>query len=145
MAGFLQEQQGLQAKGVKKTRGRFYQRSVDGDHRILSSSPYQNYIKEDFNNRVNIKQSGIASDKESSTFNFSLTNKTFGEKDFKIKNVVVKAFHEEREVFSKDITNFDIVNSECKEKINVMIASGQIDSEMIPVVEYGQMFIGGDR
>lgn len=118
-----------------------YQRSLDGGHRILNSSPYQNYIKEDFDNRVNIDQSGIGSDKERSTFSFSLTNKTFGEEYFKIKNIVAKAFHEEKEVFSEDITNFNIVNSESREKINVMIASGQIDPETIPEVEYGQMFI----
>lgn len=114
-----------------------YQKSADGSQKKLNSSPYYPNIKNDFENRLSLMESGTSTTAERTDYSFRLSNKTFGEQDFKIKNVVVKAFYMDKEVFSKDVTGYNIVNSEARDKMNVMIAAGEINAAEVPKVEYG--------
>jgi len=114
-----------------------YQKSADGSHKKLNSIPYSQNIKYDFDNRLSLMESGTATTAERTDYSFRLSNKTFGERDFRIKSVVVKAFYEDKEVFSKDVTNYNIVNSEARDRMNVMIAAGDTSAVALPEVEYG--------
>lgn len=118
-----------------------YQKSADGSQKKLNSTPYYQYIKDDFVNRLSLMESGTGTTAERTDYTFKLSNKTFGEQDFKIKNVVVKVFYMDKEVFSKDVTNYNIVNSEVRDRMNVMIAAGDTSAaalpDMFPDIEYG--------
>jgi len=114
-----------------------YQKSADGSRKKLNSSPYYQNIKYDFDNRLSLLESGTGTSAERTDYSFKLSNKTFGEQGFKIKSVVVKAFYENKEVFSKDVTNYNIVNSEARDKLRVMIAAGEMRTDVLPEVEYG--------
>ena len=114
-----------------------YQKSDDGSQQKLNSNPYYQNIKDDFENRLSIMESGTSTTAGRTDYSFKLSNKTFGEQDFKIKNVVVKAFYMDKEVFRKDVTSFNIVNSEARDRMNVMIAAGEINAAEVPAVEYG--------
>ncbi len=114
-----------------------YQKSDDGSQQKLNSNPYYQNIKDDFENRLSIMESGTSTTAGRTDYSFKLSNKTFGEQDFKIKNVVVKAFYMDKEVFRKDVTSFNIVNSEARDRMNVMIAAGEINVAEVPAVEYG--------
>ncbi|GMQ57213.1 hypothetical protein AN1V17_16080 [Vallitalea sediminicola] len=116
-----------------------YQKSVDGSCKKLNSYSYQNNVKNDFENRVSILGAGTSGSKEGTDYSFTLRNNTFGEQSFKIKSVVVKAFYEDNEVFLKDVTTYNIVNSEARDKINLMIAAGDVASTAIPEIEYNEI------
>ncbi|HHW31058.1 MAG TPA: hypothetical protein GXX20_05195 [Clostridiaceae bacterium] len=116
-----------------------YQKSADGDYKKLNSYPYQKDIKSDFENRISFLESGTGTDKEKTTYTFKLRNKTFGEQDFKIKSVIVKAYYKDKEVFSKDVTAYNILNSEAVDKLNIMIAAGDINASALPEVKYGEI------
>ncbi|GIP31204.1 hypothetical protein [Paenibacillus sp. J2TS4] len=116
-----------------------YQKDPAGSYKKLNSDSYPHHIKSDFENRINLTESGTSTNNERTDYSFKLRNKTFGEQSFEINSVIVKAFYEGREVYSKDVTSYNIVNSEARDKMNVMIASGQIDSTAIPEIEYSEI------
>lgn len=116
-----------------------FQKSADGSQKKLNSSPYYQNTKDDFDNRFSLMESGTGTTAERTDYSFKLSNKTFGEQDFKIKNVVVKAFYMDKEVFMKDVTDYNIVNSEVRDRMNVMIAAGEINAGEVPELEYGEI------
>ena len=116
-----------------------YQKSADGSYKKLNSYSYPSNVKSDFENRVSILGTGTGTDKERTDYSFTLRNKTFGEQSFEIKSVVVKGFYEDKEVFTKDVTAYNIVNSEARDKINLKIAAGEVNSTAIPEIKYSQI------
>ncbi|GKX28052.1 hypothetical protein SH1V18_05320 [Vallitalea longa] len=116
-----------------------YQKSADGSRNKLNSDSYYDNVKNEFDNRVGLMGRGTSTNDEGTDFSFSLENKTFGEQSLKIKRVVAKAFYENKEVFMKDVTEYNIVNSKAIERINLMIAAGDFDSTQVPEIEYSQI------
>jgi len=114
-----------------------YQKTGEGNYLKLNTDAYYLNAKSDFANKLSISESGTATDKEKTDFSFSLQNKTFGEKGLKIKSIIVKCFYDGREVFAQDVTDKNIVNSEARDRINVMIAAGELNPESVPAIEYG--------
>ncbi|GIQ69671.1 hypothetical protein XYCOK13_24950 [Xylanibacillus composti] len=116
-----------------------YQRSDDGSYKKLNTSSYPHHAKSDMDNRIHVTSSGTGTNKESTDYTFTIRNKTFGEPDLKMKSVVVKAFYEGEEVVSKDVTGHNIANAEARDRINLMIASGEMDPAAVPEVKYGDI------
>ncbi|MCU6707340.1 hypothetical protein M6D81_01345 [Paenibacillus sp. J5C_2022] len=118
-----------------------FQKSADGSNKKLNSRSYTNHLKGEFLNRVSISESGTSTDKEGTQYSFSLRNKTFGEPEFQIQSVIVKAFYADKEVFTKDVTAYSIANAEERNKMRLMIASGEIAPADLPDLEYNQASI----
>lgn len=117
----------------------FYEKSNDNSFKKLNSISYQINAKDHFDNRVELQGGGSSTSREKTEYSFSVDNKTFGEESFKIKNVMFRAYYEGKEVFEKDVTTFNIMNSENREKLNLMIAEGEVEESEIPEIEYGQV------
>ncbi|MFD0959078.1 hypothetical protein [Paenibacillus chungangensis] len=115
-----------------------FQKSANGSNKKLNTRSYTNHLKGEFQNRVSLSQSGTSTNKERAQYSFSMYNKTFGEPEFKIQSVIVKAFYQEKEVFTKDVTANSIVNAEERDKMRLMIASGEMDPATLPDQEYNQ-------
>ena len=45
----------------------------------------------------------------------------------------------DKEVFTKDVTDYNIINSEAIDRLNVMIASGDINGVEVPEMEFGEI------
>ena len=116
-----------------------YQKSADGSQKKLNSNAYYQNIKGEFENRLSFMESGTSTSNQRTDYSFRFINRTFGQQDFRIKKVVVKAFYMDKEVFSKDVTHYNIVNSEARDRMNVMIAAGEINAESVPELEYGDI------
>jgi hypothetical protein len=116
-----------------------YEKSDNQSTKKLNSHAYTNNIKNEFENRIHILGMGTRYVKNQTEYAFSLQNKTFGEQDFKVKSVVVKAFYEDKEVFTKDVTDYNIVNYEARERLMLMIAAGDVDSKAVPEIEYSKI------
>jgi Tfp pilus assembly major pilin PilA len=118
-----------------------YQRSADGSQMKLNSNPYHQNIKHEFENRLRLMNSGTSTSDQMTDYSFRFENRTFGQEDFRVKKVVVKAFYMDEEVFAKDVTDYNIVNSEARDRLIVMMAAGEIDAENVPEEEYGDISI----
>lgn len=118
-----------------------YQKSADGSQMKLNSNPYHQNIKDEFENRLSFMESGTSTSNQRTDYSFRFKNRTFGQEDFRIKKVVVKAFYMDEEVFAKDVTDCNIVNSEARDRLIVMMAAGEIDAENVPEEEYGDISI----
>lgn len=116
-----------------------YQETPDGGYKKLNYHPYLEDIKYDFENRVSMLESGGSTDSEKTEYTFKLQNRTFGAESLKIKTVVLKTFYEGREVLEKDITAYNIVNAEARDRINLAIAAGDSKNMSLPEVEYGKI------
>lgn len=116
-----------------------YQRSADGSQMKLNSNPYHQNIKHEFENRLRLMNSGTSTNEQRTDYSFRFENRTFGQEDFRVKKVVVKAFYMDEEVFAKDVTDYNIVNSEARDRMNLMIAAGEINAESVPELEYGDI------
>lgn len=116
-----------------------YQRSADGSQMKLNSNPYHQNIKHEFENRLRLMNSGTSTNEQRTDYSFRFENRTFGQEDFRVKKVVVKAFYMDEEVFAKDVTHYNIVNSEARDRMNLMIAAGEINAESVPELEYGDI------
>lgn len=119
-----------------------YQESADRSRKKLNTDFYSGNMKDDYENRVRMVESGTESGTEGTNYSVVISNMTFGQSALKIKSVVIKAFYEEKEVFSKDVTDFNIANAQTINRINVMLASGDTNiSSAIPEAEYGPTFV----
>lgn len=114
------------------------QKSATGDTKRLNARSYTNHLKSEFLDRVRITVMGAKTTSSLTQFSFSLYSNTFGEPNLQIESVIVKAFYEDQEVYTKDVTADSIVMSEASDKVKTMIASGEIISEEFKELEYNK-------
>lgn len=119
-----------------------YQESADRSRKKLNTDFYSGNMKNDYENRIRMMENGTESGAEGTNYSVVINNMTFGQTALKIKSVVIKAFLEDKEVFSKDVTDLNIANAKTRDRINVMIASGETNiSSDVPEAEYGPTFV----
>lgn len=119
-----------------------YQKSDNGNIKKLNYFEYHSDIRDDFENRTHISIGATYGSYES-ICDFSLMNNTFGEQNYKVKSVVLKAFYKDKEVFSKDVTNFnsgistdEYGNEYGKYTVNILNSETGVPGKNNSIIEY---------